>query len=179
MYKLFRTASPFVSKLGASPKTLTITLDRRSLQAHQRSAGLVSKFRRLETAKLSICAPSVFNGGSGNNQRHRCTGENRHSRVFHQFLLRIRSIICFRPLFSPSEFEGRQSVALISYNLWQRRFGGESDAVGKSIRIDEGNATVIGILPPSFTFPSATTDLWQPLSAERNWTEVRADGSGL
>lgn len=78
-------------------------------------------------------------------------------------------------VFSPSEFEGRQSVALISYSLWQRRFGGESDAVGKSIRIDEGNATVIGILPPSFTFPSATTDLWQPLSAERNWTEVRAE----
>lgn len=56
-------------------------------------------------------------------------------------------------VFSPSEFEGRQSVALISYGFWQRRFGGESDAVGKSIRIDEGNATVIGILPPSFTFP--------------------------
>lgn len=78
-------------------------------------------------------------------------------------------------VFSASDVEDGQAVAVISYGLWQRRFGGEHDAIGKSIHIDGGRATVIGVLPSSFAFPSNTTDLWQPLSAQRNWPELRAE----
>lgn len=78
-------------------------------------------------------------------------------------------------VFSASEAESGQAVALISYGLWQRRFGGERDAIGKTIHIDGRNAMVIGILPGSFAFPSNATDLWQPLSAQRNWTKLGSE----
>ena len=41
-------------------------------------------------------------------------------------------------------------VALISYGLWRRRFGGAADVIGKSIDLDARPYTVIGVLPPGF-----------------------------
>lgn len=78
-------------------------------------------------------------------------------------------------VFSASELKNGDAVAVISYGLWQRRFGGERDAIGKSIRIDERDVTVIGVLPSSFAFPSNTTDIWQPVSAEKDWIKLRAE----
>ncbi len=77
--------------------------------------------------------------------------------------------------FSAPESESGQAVAVISYGLWQRRFGGSRDAIGKRIQVDERDVIVIGVLPSSFAFPSNTTDMWQPLSAVRNWTKIKTE----
>lgn len=52
------------------------------------------------------------------------------------------------------------SDVLISYGLWQRRFGGQSDVVGKTLSI-EGRVTrrIRGVMPPGFQFP-ADTHIW-------------------
>src|SRR5215510_5164951 len=42
---------------------------------------------------------------------------------------------------------------VISHALWQRRFGGASDVVGRKIRINSWSGTIIGIMPAGFTFP--------------------------
>src|SRR5262249_34324801 len=62
------------------------------------------------------------------------------------------------------EEPGRDMVAVISYGLWQRRFGGDPDIAGKPISLNGVNRTVVGVLPASFAFPRKETDVWVPLA---------------
>ncbi len=71
-----------------------------------------------------------------------------------------------RPLlgrtFAPGENEpGKDKVAVLSYGLWQQRFGGRTDLPGTSISVDGTPRTVIGIMPPGFSYPSDQA-LWIP-----------------
>jgi putative ABC transport system permease protein len=50
---------------------------------------------------------------------------------------------------------------VLSYALWQRRFGGDPAIVGKTIRLDRQVALVIGVMPRRFDFPKGT-ELWLP-----------------
>jgi predicted permease len=60
-------------------------------------------------------------------------------------------------------------VALISYGLWQRRFGGDRSIVGKSIPLSGVPHTVVGIVGPSFTTDFDTpTDIWLPFQIDPN-----------
>ncbi|MDQ3011571.1 MAG: ABC transporter permease, partial [Acidobacteriota bacterium] len=51
------------------------------------------------------------------------------------------------------EQPGRDQVAVISHGLCQRRFGGDTNLLGKPITLDGQNRTVVGILPAGFEFP--------------------------
>ncbi len=65
--------------------------------------------------------------------------------------------------FLPSDDEsGAPKVALLSDGTWHRRFGGTRDVVGQTIRVDHEPATIVGVMPPGFAFPSAETELWVP-----------------
>ncbi|HKU23365.1 MAG TPA: ABC transporter permease [Terriglobales bacterium] len=55
--------------------------------------------------------------------------------------------------FRPEEDAPGQNVAVLSYGLWQRRYGGRTDIVGKTIELDRQPYTVIGIMPKHFLFP--------------------------
>ncbi len=68
--------------------------------------------------------------------------------------------------FRPDEDRyGAPHVAIISYSLWQRRFGGVPNIIGKSIRLDAENYQIVGVMPRSFAFPDRTVDIWHPLFA--------------
>jgi putative ABC transport system permease protein len=60
---------------------------------------------------------------------------------------------------------GAEKVALIGYNIWQRDFGGANDIVGKGVRINGKPATIVGVMPKGFAFPT-NEDLWIPLYSE-------------
>ena len=60
---------------------------------------------------------------------------------------------------------GAAKVAIIGYGIWQRDFGGASDIVGKGIRLNGKPATVIGVMPRGFAFPT-NEELWIPLFSE-------------
>jgi putative ABC transport system permease protein len=55
-------------------------------------------------------------------------------------------------------------VALVSYGLWQRRFGGDPALIGKEILLDGQKHTVIGVTPPGFQFLSKEISLWVPMA---------------
>jgi predicted permease len=66
--------------------------------------------------------------------------------------------------FLPEEYqEGRQQEVLLSYVLWQERFGGKRDVLGRTVVMDLKPYTVVGILPPGLDLPSPETRLWMPL----------------
>ena len=70
-----------------------------------------------------------------------------------------------RPLmgrtFTPAEGEpGGAPVALISYGLWQRRFGGAPDITGRIVTLDREQYSIIGVMPAEYPFPIPNTDVW-------------------
>lgn len=69
---------------------------------------------------------------------------------------------------------GRNHVAILSYGLWQRRFGGDNDIVGKSLILDGVSHTVVGVMPADFQFPSAEIQIWTPMAlADKDLEENR------
>jgi putative ABC transport system permease protein len=48
---------------------------------------------------------------------------------------------------------GKDAVAIISYSLWQRRFGGDPDIINKTITLNSVQRTVVGVMPEHFNYP--------------------------
>ncbi len=74
-----------------------------------------------------------------------------------------------RDFVAEEEQPGHEKVAMISYGLWQRRFGGDTGVIGKSISIDFKPYTLIGVLPRSFSLfgTNAAFDVWVPFAFDR------------
>jgi predicted permease len=69
----------------------------------------------------------------------------------------------FRP--EEDRVEGASLVAVLSYPLWQTRFGGDLTIVGKTISLNNNAFTVVGVMPPEFrgTQPIGSRGLWVPI----------------
>ncbi|HEU4594978.1 MAG TPA: ABC transporter permease [Pyrinomonadaceae bacterium] len=61
---------------------------------------------------------------------------------------------------------GSDRVVILSHAFWENRFNSDPQAVGKTLILDGGNHTIIGVMPKEFQFPSRRTALWAPLAAE-------------
>ena len=55
------------------------------------------------------------------------------------------------------------AVVVLSYGLWQRRFGSDSSIIGKDIVMNERPRTVVGVMPRRFAYPSPDIGVWVPL----------------
>jgi predicted permease len=54
-------------------------------------------------------------------------------------------------------------AVVISYNLWQRRFGGDPNAIGRKIPVEGTVSTILGVMPPGFSiFGKRDADIWFP-----------------
>jgi putative ABC transport system permease protein len=53
---------------------------------------------------------------------------------------------------SNAEFAGQRAFVL-SDSLWRRRFGADPNIVGRDVRLDDLNATIVGVMPPNFDLP--------------------------
>jgi predicted permease len=83
-------------------------------------------------------------------------------------------------VFTEEEDVNGARVVLISHGLWQRRYGGSANVLGRKITVNDAAYEVIGVLPPEFYFlPSRETDIWMPTSfppwMRRNfgWTDLQ------
>ena len=68
-------------------------------------------------------------------------------------MMGIRPVIG-RDFETAEEQSGTAPVAILSYSLWQRRFGGEASALGRNIVLDGRDFTIVGVLPSDFLVPS-------------------------
>jgi len=82
------------------------------------------------------------------------------------------SVLGIRPLLGrcfvkEEETQGKNTVVVLSHELWVRRFGGDPAIVGKTIRANYAPYTVVGILPPGFSAPlMPDVEIYWPLQLD-------------
>jgi putative ABC transport system permease protein len=109
-------------------------------------------------ADMAICSrgnPVTLTGG---NEPERVMGEAVSANLFP--LLGVTPIL--GRTFSDDEEQQREHVVVLSYGLWQRRFGASREAIGKMLEVDGQTFQVIGVMPAGFYFPTKDVQLWQP-----------------
>jgi predicted permease len=72
---------------------------------------------------------------------------------------------------------GAPGTALLSDSLWRNAFGADPRVLGRTIHLNGEPHTVIGVMPPTFQFPSRETQLWVPVALRR--TEFTLEGGRL
>ena len=70
--------------------------------------------------------------------------------------------------------DGRAPVAVVTHRLWRRRFGADPHVVGQQVSLNGSAYTIVGVLPPGFSFPFRDAEIAVPLSLE---TDPRRTGS--
>ena len=59
---------------------------------------------------------------------------------------------------------GKNNVVVLSHGMWQRRFGGDRDVLGRSVTLNGAPATIVGVMPPGFDFPARQPEYWPPIA---------------
>jgi putative ABC transport system permease protein len=70
---------------------------------------------------------------------------------------------------APEGVPGHTAVAILSYGLWQRRFGADRGIVGRTIRLDGEPYVVVGVMPRTFQFPRDGVQVWTPVDIVAGW----------
>jgi predicted permease len=65
--------------------------------------------------------------------------------------------------FTEDENRTGAHVVVISYGLWQRRYGGDPSVVGRTVLMNDTRYEVIGVMPRSFVFRNRDVDYWVPI----------------
>ncbi len=65
-----------------------------------------------------------------------------------------------------SEFVGSGPVVVLSDRFWMKRFGGDPNVIGRTLRLDGQDAKIIGVMPTGFDHPLlwGSVDVWRPLA---------------
>lgn len=84
-------------------------------------------------------------------------------------------------VFTQEEDDQHQQVVVLSYGMWQSRFHGERNVVGRKILLDRKPYVVIGVMPRDFEFPLAPghvneSELWVPMSFNEQELSVASAG---
>jgi predicted permease len=120
-----------------------------------------------ETKRFSSLAAYWYSpGGSGADLTGVGTPERiQGAYVTPTFFETLRPRVELGRVFRPEEaVEGNDHFVVLSDGFWHRRFGGDRAIVGKALTIDAIPFTVVGVMPPEFTFPADRIDYWMPLS---------------
>jgi predicted permease len=72
---------------------------------------------------------------------------------------------------------GRDRIAVLSYRLWQNRFSGNPEVVGRIVSLDGVDREIVGVMPAGFAFPNRAIDVWVPFvlsdpSLWGNWVQM-------
>ena len=71
-----------------------------------------------------------------------------------------------RSFASDEDQPDKNRVAILSAGLWQRRFGRDPNILGKTLSMDGGSFTIVGIAPPQFRLPGSDSEVWIPYTPD-------------
>lgn len=102
------------------------------------------------------------------------TGEGRPERVLGSYVTRdFFPVLGISPAIgrnftAQEDVSSRDDTILLSYGLWQRRYGSDRGIVGKQIRMGDHVGTVVGVMPADFRFPGSKSELWSIIPLRAN-----------
>jgi len=79
------------------------------------------------------------------------------------YLLGVKPLLG-RDFLPEEETYGRHHVALLSYECWRQRFGGDTNILGQSLTLNGEPHQVIGVMPPRMQYPDPNLEVWTPLA---------------
>jgi predicted permease len=120
----------------------------------------------------SISAVGSWSGNlTGRGDAERLTGVRVSANLFET--LGVNAAVG-RTLEPEDDRPGAPSVVVMTYGLWQRRFGGDNNLVGQPLELNGASYTLVGILPPNFFFPIPEAELAVPLVPDADpWRQNR------
>src|SRR5262245_23672768 len=81
--------------------------------------------------------------------------------------------------FRPDEDQlGKSAVAILTHGLWQRRFGGDPNIIGRTVNVNGVTHTIIGVMPPDVIFPRGT-EILAPMTMTPETMRNRGDHGNL
>ena len=94
-------------------------------------------------------------------------GENAERVLAASISTNLFSVLGIEPMMGRDFRAGKNTTAILSYGLWQRRFSRDPNIVGKTIRANDQTYTVTGVMPKGFRFPigwvPTDVQVWTPL----------------
>lgn len=75
--------------------------------------------------------------------------------------------------FTNREAERGEPLVVLSYGIWQRRFAGSPNVIGRALHIEGRQVTVVGVMPADFRPLTQTTQLWMPHSSASFFDSIR------
>ena len=114
--------------------------------------------RTLDSIELSISGPRDL-GAEDETPAERTTGQAVTAGYFPT--LGVRPFI--GRLFTADEARAGSRVVILSHGLWQRRYGGAPDILNRSIPVDAGRSTVIGVMPAAYSERQTRVEFWTPM----------------
>jgi predicted permease len=120
----------------------------------------------------SISAVGSWSGNlTGRGDAERLTGVRVSANLFETLGVNAAVGRTFEP---EDDRPGAPSVVVMTYGLWQRRFGGDNNLVGQPLELNGASYTLVGILPPNFFFPIPEAELAVPLVPDADpWRQNR------
>jgi len=124
------------------------------------------EWQRASTRFASLGAYWYAPGGSGANFTGDGTPERLEGAYFTPgFFETLRTPAAVgRTIRAEEAVAGNDRYMVLSHGFWRRRFGGDPAVVGRALTIGGVPRTVVGVMPPDFTFPADRIDFWIPLS---------------
>ena len=119
-------------------------------------------------AHLAAFTDSAFNL-TGADQPERLNGAMATANFFD--VMGVRPILG-RLFTEAQETPGNDAVVVLSYGLWQRKFGGTSSVLGQTITLNGRPHEIIGVMPGTLRVP-AQAELWKPLAPDENARQAR------
>jgi putative ABC transport system permease protein len=114
--------------------------------------------RTIESIELSIAGPRDL-GDDAEIPAERATGQSVTAGYF--AMLGVQPII--GRVFNSEEVAVGARLVVLSHALWQRRYGGAADILNRSIPVDSGRSTIIGVMPAGYGYRIPRVEFWTPM----------------
>jgi len=122
--------------------------------------------KRSKTLDLASCVYWTFNF-TGQQIPERIVGARTSGNFFE--VLGVRPVLG-RVYSAIDDQAGRPDLAVLSYGVWQRQFGGDRGIVGRTLMLNGVPTTVIAVMPRTFRFPAEDVEIWEPIAGQMEGT---------